>query len=110
VTETQGTGCPATQGFWHKASHWPTVSGTADGVTWDKSAKTLTIGGTTYTQAQILELLPSGSLHSGGVENDLRREQVDSGQVGGNRSNDRVNGRGMPCAGNDVEGGGYELA
>jgi hypothetical protein len=71
VTETQGTGCPATQGFWHKASHWPTVSGTADGVTWDKSAKTLTIGGTTYTQAQILELLPSGSLHSGGVENDL---------------------------------------
>jgi hypothetical protein len=68
---SSATGCPATQGFWHKASHWPTVSGTADGVTWNVSAQTLTIGAQTYTQNQILQLLPSGSLHSGGVENDL---------------------------------------
>jgi len=69
------TGCPATQGFWHKADHWPSVSGSADGVTWNASTKTLTIGtgagAETYTQDQILELLPSGSLHTGGVENDL---------------------------------------
>jgi hypothetical protein len=69
------TGCPATQGFWHKAEHWPTVSGTVDGVTWNASTKLLTIGtgagAETYTQAQILQLLPSGSLHTGGVENDL---------------------------------------
>ena len=65
------TGCPATQGFWHKANHWPTVSGSIAGVTWNATAKTLSIGAQTYTQAQILELLPSGSLHTGGVENDL---------------------------------------
>jgi hypothetical protein len=31
----------------------------------------LSIGAQTYTQAQILDLLPSGALHTGGVENDL---------------------------------------
>ena len=68
----QGTGCPATQGFFHKASHWPSISGAVDGVTYNATTKTLTFGaGPTYTQAQILELLPSGSLHTGGVENDL---------------------------------------
>jgi hypothetical protein len=65
------TGCPATQGFWHKANHWPTVSGSFAGVTWNASTGKLSIGAQTYTQAQILELLPSGSLHTGGVENDL---------------------------------------
>jgi hypothetical protein len=64
-------GCPATQGFWHQANHWPKASGTADGVTWDAPAKTLTIGVYTYTPNQILQLLPSGSLHTGGVENNL---------------------------------------
>jgi hypothetical protein len=73
---SQGTGCPATQGFWHKANHWPTVPGSVDGVTLALTPKiTLTIGAgpgsETYSQAQILELLPSGSLHTGGVENDL---------------------------------------
>jgi hypothetical protein len=65
------TGCPATQGFWHKASHWPTASGSFAGVTWNVSTGKLSIGAQTYTQDQILELLPSGSLHTGGVENDL---------------------------------------
>jgi hypothetical protein len=69
---TPATGCPATQGFYHKANHWPLSSGSADGVTWNAAAKTLTFGaGPTYTQAQILQLMPSGSLHTGGVENDL---------------------------------------
>lgn len=68
----QATGCPATQGFFHKANHWPTISGTVDGVTYNASTKMLTFGaGPSYTQKQILELLPSGSLHTGGVENDL---------------------------------------
>ena len=68
----QATGCPATQGFFHKPSHWPTISGSVDGVTYNATTKTLTFGaGPTYSQAQILELLPSGSLHTGGVENDL---------------------------------------
>ena len=35
------------------------------------STQKLTIGGISYTQAQILQLLPSGSLHKGGVGNDL---------------------------------------
>jgi hypothetical protein len=65
------TGCPATQGFWHKASHWPTVSGSIAGVSWNALTQKLSIGAQTYTQDQILELLPSGSLHTGGVENDL---------------------------------------
>ena len=69
---TPATGCPATQGFFHKANHWPLSSGSVDGVTWNATTKTLTFGaGPSYTQVQILELLPSGSLHTGGVENDL---------------------------------------
>ena len=68
----QATGCPATQGFFHKANHWPSISGAFDGVVYNAVTKTLTFGsGPTYTQAQILELMPSGSLHTGGVENDL---------------------------------------
>jgi hypothetical protein len=68
---TPAKGCPATQGFWHQANHWPTASGSADGVSWDASAKTLTIGGTLYNHADILRVLPGGALHSGNVANGL---------------------------------------
>ena len=68
---TPATGCPATQGFWHQASHWPAVSGSADGVIWDAVAKTLTIGGAAYNQTDILQVLPGGALHSGNVANAL---------------------------------------
>ena len=66
-----GTGCPATQGFWHKASHWPTVSGSVDGISYDASTQTLTIGGISYSQSELLNILPSGSLHTGGYVNAL---------------------------------------
>ena len=35
VTVPSGTGCPATQGFWHKASRWPNSSTFVDGVTYN---------------------------------------------------------------------------
>lgn len=65
-------GCPATQGFWHKASRWPSVASavTIDGVTYNPD-KSMTIGGTTYTQAQLLLIMPSGALHTGGYVNAL---------------------------------------
>ncbi|HLG97639.1 MAG TPA: hypothetical protein VKX49_15095 [Bryobacteraceae bacterium] len=64
-------GCPATQGFWHLAKHWPTVSASVDGITYNATKKTLTIGGVTYTQSELLAILPSGPLHPGAVGNAL---------------------------------------
>ena len=68
---TPAKGCPATQGFWHQANHWPAVNGpvSADGVTWDGTY--LWIGTQKYTRNQILQVLPSGALHSGNVANGL---------------------------------------
>jgi len=66
------TGCPATQGFWHKASHWPNVTTIVDGVTYNGGTDhSLVIGGIKYTQAQILLIMPSGGLHTGGYVNAL---------------------------------------
>jgi hypothetical protein len=63
------TGCPATQGSWHKASRRPNVTKVVDGVTCNGTStpKTMAIGGVTYTQAQLLLLMPSGSLHTSGL-------------------------------------------
>ena len=66
------TGCPATQGFWHKAANWPTASDVVDGVVYSGAPNyTMTIGGITYTQSQLLALLPSGDLHPGDFANSL---------------------------------------
>lgn len=67
----QATGCPATQGFWHKADRWPNFNKSIDGVIYNGATKSMTIGGITYTQGQLLALLPSGSLHTGGYVNAL---------------------------------------
>jgi len=68
----QPTGCPATQGFWHKAQNWPNVTATIDGVTYNGATDhSMVIGNETYTQAQLLALLPNGSLHTGGYVNAL---------------------------------------
>jgi hypothetical protein len=68
----QGTGCPATQGFWHKASHWPNSNKAIDGIIYNGATDhSMVIGGITYTQGQLLALLPSGSLHTGGYVNAL---------------------------------------
>ena len=68
----QATGCPATQGFWHKASRWPDFTKVVDGVTYNgATTHGMVIGGITYTQDQLLALMPSGSLHTGGYVNAL---------------------------------------
>ncbi len=68
----QGTGCPATQGFWHKASRWPDFNASVDGVIYNGATDhSMVIGNITYTQGQLLALLPSGSLHTGGYVNAL---------------------------------------
>ncbi len=68
----QGTGCPATQGFWHKASRWPNFNKATDGVTYNgATGHSMVIGQITYTQGQLLALLPSGALHTGGYVNAL---------------------------------------
>jgi len=64
-------GCPATQGFWHKAANWTSHSVAVGGITYNGTTHTMTIGGITYTQAQLLLLMPSGSLHSGNFANSL---------------------------------------
>jgi hypothetical protein len=66
-------GCPATQGFWHFACRWPLVSATIDGIAYNGKASpiTMTIGGITYTQAQLLTIMPSGALHSGAYANTI---------------------------------------
>jgi len=68
-------GCPATQGFWHKGANWPTVLAPVNinglpGLTYNVN-KSITIGGVNYSQSQLLELMPSGSLHSGNYANSL---------------------------------------
>lgn len=69
---TPATGCPATQGFWHKGANWPDVSTIVDGVTFNGATDhSMVIGGITYTQDQLLALMPSGSLHTGGYVNAL---------------------------------------
>jgi hypothetical protein len=65
------TGCPATQGFWHKANRWPNSNNAVDGIIYTGATKSITIGGISYTQGQLLALLPSGSLHTGGYVNAL---------------------------------------
>ena len=65
-------GCPATQGFWHKAANWPAVTVVVDGVTYNGGTDfSMVIGGKSYTQAQLLSLMPSGGLHSGNFANSL---------------------------------------
>lgn len=64
-------GCPATQGFWHKASNWTNASASVGGIVYDGTTHTMTIGGILYTQAQLLLLMPSGGLHSGNFANTL---------------------------------------
>src|SRR5579864_5665425 len=40
------TGCPATQGFWHKAANWPNVTKVVDGVTYNGGTNhSMVIGG-----------------------------------------------------------------
>ena len=69
---TPPTGCPATQGFWHKASRWPNVTKVIDGVIYDGgSDHSMVIGGIKYTQSQLLLIMPSGRLHTGGYVNAL---------------------------------------
>jgi hypothetical protein len=66
------TGCPATQGFWHKASHWPNVTKLIDGVIYNGGTDhSMVIGGIKYTQSQLLLIMPSGALHTGGYVNAL---------------------------------------
>jgi hypothetical protein len=67
-----GTGCPATQGFWHKGSNWPAVTVNVDGIQYNGGTDfSMVIGGITYSQAELLQLMPSGSLHSGNYANSL---------------------------------------
>jgi hypothetical protein len=59
-------GCPATKGFWHNHA-WPTGSATVDGVVYSGAPSyTMTIGGITYSQADLLSLLPTGSRSQAG--------------------------------------------
>ncbi len=60
------TGCPATKGFWHKASNWPNASVVVGGITYDQATKSMIIGGVTYTQADLLNFLPTGQPPAGG--------------------------------------------
>jgi hypothetical protein len=75
VPPTPAGGCPATQGFWHKAGNWPvvtapvTVAGIA-GLVYNPN-QSITIGSFSYSQTELLQLLPSGSLHPGNYGNSL---------------------------------------
>ena len=60
------TGCPATKGFWHKASNWTNASVVVGGITYDGVTHSMTIGGVTYLQAQLLLFLPTGQPPAGG--------------------------------------------
>jgi hypothetical protein len=67
-----GTGCPATQGFWHKGANWPAVNANVDGIAYNGGTDfSMVIGGIKYTQAELLQLMPSGSLHPGDYGNSL---------------------------------------
>jgi hypothetical protein len=52
---------------------WPNVTKVVDGVTCNGTStpKTMTVAGVTYTQAQLLLLMPSGVLHTSGHVNAL---------------------------------------
>ena len=53
-------GCPATKGFWHNHS-WPSGGATVDGVVYSGAPDyTMTIGGITYSQADLLSFLATG--------------------------------------------------
>jgi hypothetical protein len=66
------SGCPATQGFWHKGANWPNVTKFVDGVIYNgRTDHSMVIGGIKYTQSQLLLIMPSGSLHAGGYVNAL---------------------------------------
>ncbi len=64
-------GCPATQGFWHKAANWTSHSASVGGIIYNGTTHSMTIGGNLYTQSQLLLLMPSGGLHSGAFANSL---------------------------------------
>jgi hypothetical protein len=65
-------GCPATQGFWHKAGNWPNVTASFDGITYNGATDhSMVIGGVTYSQTQLLSLMPSGKNHPGNFGNSL---------------------------------------
>jgi hypothetical protein len=67
-----GTGCPATQGFWHKAANWPAVHAVVDGIVYNGATDfSMVIGGITYTRIELLQVMPSGGLHSGNYANSL---------------------------------------
>jgi hypothetical protein len=66
------TGCPATQGFWHKAANWPAVNASVDGIVYNGNTNfSMVIGGIMYTEAELLQVMPSGGLHSGNYANSL---------------------------------------
>jgi hypothetical protein len=66
VIAPQASGCPATKGFWHNHS-WPTGSVTVGGVVFSGAPDyTMTIGGITYSHADLLSLLPTGSRSQAG--------------------------------------------
>jgi hypothetical protein len=67
----QPTGCPATQGFWHKGARWPNLTAGFDGVIYNGATHSMVIGGITYSQSQLLLIMPSGDLHTGGYVNAL---------------------------------------
>jgi hypothetical protein len=60
------TGCPATKGFWHKPGNWTNASVVVGGITYDGATHSMTIGGVTYTQTQLLLFLPTGQPPAGG--------------------------------------------
>jgi hypothetical protein len=66
VIVPQANGCPATKGFWHNHS-WPAGSATVGGVVYGGAPNhTMTIGGITYSQADLLSFLPTGSRSQAG--------------------------------------------
>jgi hypothetical protein len=66
------TGCPATQGFWHKGANWPAVNASFGGIVYNGGTDfSMVIGGKTYTQTELLQVMPSGGLHSGNYANSL---------------------------------------
>ncbi len=53
-------GCPATKGFWHNHP-FPKNSVSVGGVLYNGATGSMTIGGITYSQADVLSFLPTGS-------------------------------------------------
>ena len=60
VIAPQAIGCPATKGFWHNHA-WPTGGVTVGGVVYSGApGYTMTIGGITYSQTDLLSFLATG--------------------------------------------------